>query len=404
MPRPRRPKPSPAPLSPCELELLDAFVAFRELAPWEWLANDHVFGIEDPASGEVNWATVMGAGGGLFGLGLYLGERGHRLLRRVVSGEADYEDVAYGQDALLVTLSDWIEADEASVERWRAVWPEFREDAAVPYLESHAFGRIPRAVDEREMAVLAHALRQVVRVAERVRDGEAELERAGDGPWLVRRWSEGEAVDRREASPAEPVGARAEISEADVDALRSELGSDGSTVELDLFPANSVIQDEGDGEPWMAACLLEVDAASGMVLAVELGRGSERERWALEHLVGAWRERGGIPGRVVVRERTAEWLADALVRLGVTVFGQRPAADAGAGAARAPVPAGALMACSPGVPYSQGPTRLVLQHRRRKSRAVSGTNGHRRPRSTGKNGHDRARTDTVCARRARFPS
>ena len=126
-------------------------------------------------------------------------------------------------------------------------------------------------------------------------------------------------MDRREASPAEPVGARAEISEADAEALRSELGSNGSTVELDLFPANSVIQDEDDGEPWMAACLLEVDAASGMVLAVELGRGSERERWALEHLIGAWSERGGIPGRVVVRERTARWLGNALERLGIEV-------------------------------------------------------------------------------------
>ncbi|QDU84036.1 hypothetical protein Pla163_11370 [Planctomycetes bacterium Pla163] len=189
----------------------------------------------------------------------------------------------------------------------------------MPCLERHTFGRIPQAVDERKMAVLAHALRQVVQVAERVRDGEAELDRAGDGPWLVRRWSEGEAVVRREASPAEPVGARAEISEADAEALRSELGSDGSTVELDLFPTNSVIQDEADGEPWMAACLLEVDPASGMVLAVELGRGSEREPWALEYLVGAWRERGGIPGRVVVRERTAELLGDALVQLGIEV-------------------------------------------------------------------------------------
>ncbi|QDU83975.1 hypothetical protein Pla163_10760 [Planctomycetes bacterium Pla163] len=56
-----------------------------------------------------------------------------------------------------------------------------------------------------------------------------------------------------------------------------------------------------------------------MVLKVELGRESERERWVLDHLVGAWRERSGIPGRVVVRERTAEWLGDALERLGVTV-------------------------------------------------------------------------------------
>ncbi|QDU84037.1 hypothetical protein Pla163_11380 [Planctomycetes bacterium Pla163] len=112
---------SHAPLSPTEIGLLDSFLTFRELAQWEWLDTENIFGIEDPSSGQVNWATVMGAGGGLFGLGLYLGERGHHLLRRVESGEADYKDVDYGEDALLVTASDWIEVDQASVERWRGL-------------------------------------------------------------------------------------------------------------------------------------------------------------------------------------------------------------------------------------------------------------------------------------------
>ncbi len=34
--------------------------AFRELAPWQWMTGDDLFAVEDPASGEVSYGTVMG--------------------------------------------------------------------------------------------------------------------------------------------------------------------------------------------------------------------------------------------------------------------------------------------------------------------------------------------------------
>jgi hypothetical protein len=80
-----------------------------------------------------------------------------------------------------------------------------------------------------------------------------------------------------------------------------KLDRDGSTVEIDVFPANSVFQEEGDTDPRVAAALLEVDGASELVVSVELGRGSECERWALEYLAEDWRTRRSMPGRVMVR-------------------------------------------------------------------------------------------------------
>jgi hypothetical protein len=149
--------------------------------------------------------------------------------------------------------------------------------------------------------------------------GALDLRLDEEGRWLERRWSDGVAVDRREASPPEAGPVQAEISDADAEALVGVLDRDGSTAEIDIFPASTVFQEEGDANPWVAAALLEVDGASGCVQSIELGRGSECERWALEHLVDAWRERGSKPWQVVLRERTAGWLGEALERLGIEV-------------------------------------------------------------------------------------
>jgi hypothetical protein len=72
---------------------------------------------------------------------------------------------------------------------------------------------------------------------------------------LVRRSARGST---RGATP-EPDRVQAEISEADAESLVGAVDRDGSTVELELFPANSVFQEEGDTDPRVAAALLEVD-------------------------------------------------------------------------------------------------------------------------------------------------
>ena len=53
--------------------LFAAANAFRELGPWEWMNDNQVFGVKDPATGEVAWCAVLGMWGEVFGLAAYLG-------------------------------------------------------------------------------------------------------------------------------------------------------------------------------------------------------------------------------------------------------------------------------------------------------------------------------------------
>ena len=41
---------------------------FKTLAPWQWMDDTQLFGVRDPASGEVGYCCVLGAGGSVYGL------------------------------------------------------------------------------------------------------------------------------------------------------------------------------------------------------------------------------------------------------------------------------------------------------------------------------------------------
>ncbi|MEW5762522.1 MAG: hypothetical protein AB1776_04915 [Bacillota bacterium] len=34
---------------------------YREMAPWEWMGNNELFGVRDPETGETGYCSVIGA-------------------------------------------------------------------------------------------------------------------------------------------------------------------------------------------------------------------------------------------------------------------------------------------------------------------------------------------------------
>src|SRR5262245_1782397 len=45
----------------------------KEMAPWEWMMEDEVFGVRNPESDEIGFVSVMGAGGEHFAVAVYPG-------------------------------------------------------------------------------------------------------------------------------------------------------------------------------------------------------------------------------------------------------------------------------------------------------------------------------------------
>jgi hypothetical protein len=56
--------------------LYDASIAIKALAPWEWMSEDRVFGVQSPETDQLGFVSVMGMLGEHFSIAVYLGAAG----------------------------------------------------------------------------------------------------------------------------------------------------------------------------------------------------------------------------------------------------------------------------------------------------------------------------------------
>jgi len=54
-------------------KLYAAAAKVKEMAPWEWMMEDEVFGVQNPETDEIGFVSVMGAGGKHFAISVYPG-------------------------------------------------------------------------------------------------------------------------------------------------------------------------------------------------------------------------------------------------------------------------------------------------------------------------------------------
>jgi hypothetical protein len=253
---------------------LDAALAFRDLAPWDWMHDTAISVFVDEKNAP--WfACVLGGGGEVFGLVLYRGEEGFRgmhLLHQVET-EADMEEARFAQSAIDVTWGSKKQLDRFDLERLQALGyvPARGARRAWPSFRSHRPGTVPWHLDAAEVRVLTAALPQVCRFAASLRSfPNVYLDReAYEFPMLsptVENPTEMEWRHWLPPQPPPPVAVR--LPEEAAARFRALPKAGKVAMELDLSHSPAPVQDEG--RPFFPQQAMVVDAASGFVHAVQL--------------------------------------------------------------------------------------------------------------------------------------
>jgi hypothetical protein len=152
-------------------ELYQAAASFQLLAPWQWMDDRHVFGVNNEHG--VRLVTVLGNMGEVFGLASYRGSAGANFLLRLRRGEIPPEsrEAHFSQDALLVDFvprKDLRKEDRAIIQSLDFE-PPVRNPKVFPEFQSHKPGYVPWFIDEAEARLLLDDLRKAVRFAELLR-------------------------------------------------------------------------------------------------------------------------------------------------------------------------------------------------------------------------------------------
>ncbi|MEJ2209183.1 MAG: hypothetical protein P8129_09125 [Anaerolineae bacterium] len=308
--------------------LYEAATAFKEAAPWEWMFEDDVFGVQNPETGQIGYGSIMGNAGEHLALALYLGSEGlagfwqmHQadpdtnafLLLEIPELQASFEDRSE-----LTSQDRRVIKDLGLKFRGRQAWPQFR---------SYVPGRMPWYLTPEEARFLAVGLEQALVVARRVYDDPDLLEPSDDegDEYLVRvpteeGWTDEWLVPEPVEPPAVPQPGEQRLAQA-----RENLPLVDAALEVDLFPAPQYVKEDDDPRPLLVYSFLMVDGSSGMILGTDvlLARPDYPTMWAEAQagLLALLERLGGIPEVVAVRDqRLADVLAPVVAGLGARLI------------------------------------------------------------------------------------
>jgi hypothetical protein len=170
------------------IALYQAAADFKRAAPWEWMYDSDLFGVQNPANGEVGYCCIMGNLGEHYALGVYLGTEGLAGYLYIQSGAAESPDmsVLYIQKCLMASY----EYRDMLEQRDRALIKElglkFRGRNAWPLFRSYYPGYHPWLLTSAEARFLTIALEQAANVALRYRDDRLLLSPPREGQYFVR--------------------------------------------------------------------------------------------------------------------------------------------------------------------------------------------------------------------------
>lgn len=167
--------------------LCDLAVQIKMLAPWTWMQETDVFGVEDPDTGEIGFVSVMGNVGEFEAVAVYRGAEG-------MFGLIDFQlDPSANADRLL-------EIPEVQLSFTELKFLEKRDRELLkgsglkftgprPQFRSFRPGYIPWLITLEEARLLIHALSQTLQMTKRLASKPFLFPNDGDGetePFLVR--------------------------------------------------------------------------------------------------------------------------------------------------------------------------------------------------------------------------
>jgi len=315
-------------------QLYDAALAFKEEAPWEWMTEDQVFGIRNPESGEIGYASIMGMRGEHLALALYLGSAALEGFWRVERGlEQDNPNFLLEIPQLQASFEDRDILRDEDRKVIKALGLKFRGRQAWPLFRSYVPGYFPWYVTPEEARFLTVGLEQALVVSRLLKEDRSLLAPLRQNRYLVRTQTPQGWTSEWLTPPPAPARPRPTVDEGRLAALR-RFPRQRLTLQADLFIMPGGIQEKDDPRPYLAYNLLVVEAQSGLVLGTELltPKPTLDAMWEQvpTRFTNILARLGQLPGQVAVRtERIRDLLEPATAGLGIPVKVSRhlPALD-----------------------------------------------------------------------------
>lgn len=264
--------PAPAPLLDDWKRLYDLATRVRQLAPWDWMEEVDIFGVQEPASREFGYVSVMGALGEHLSVGVYPGARGLSGFWRIQESAPHLTH----QAVLLVPQLQvsFVNREEITAEDRKvikALGLKFRGAQAWTQFRSFRPSCLPWYLEKSEVEMLACAMEQVLEVAPRFRENPRIFAPTdSEYDYLVRVRNNGQWENSiLRVEPDTQTSLEVKMNPGTLKALKNAMPG-RMVLEADLFMLEEPVQEKRGERPFFPYMLMLVEHDSGMVLASEL--------------------------------------------------------------------------------------------------------------------------------------
>ena len=249
----------------------------KELAPWQWMDETEIFGVENPDTKEIGFVSPMGMLGEHLSVGVYLGAEG-------LYGFWDFQEAGLEAEPfalfeipqLQVSFEDRERLEKQDRDVIKKLGLKFRGAQNYPLFRSIRPGFMPWFITSEEARVLICAIEQTLEVAPRVRENPNVLIDESDTEnevCLVRvaEKKNGKIIWRDEIREIPPPEKEfiIKIPQALVDELKAFPQVKNFVLEIDLFYAPTPVGEKGK-RPYIPKMLMLADGRNGMIAGFQL--------------------------------------------------------------------------------------------------------------------------------------
>lgn len=303
--------------------LHEAARQFRQIACWQWMSDEQIFGVRNPDTGEIGYCCIIGNLGEELGLIVYTGSDGLASYQRLLKSQnpADKFEDFLAQKCLSVTYDNKealededraiVDALGLSIGGTRA-WPVFRNLSP---------GYFPWFITAGDADFLRIALVQAMEVCLLCKEDKDILTARQPGRYLVRvRESGGNNSPWTDQwiSP-DPLLTRPEIPPVDevrLAKLKANLRQDRAIWEFSYAIENMPIRESG--RPYFPLVLLIADTRSGLILDNQTAAPGSYPQQLADYFLRAVEKTGTYPQEIMVeKDEAMALLHETTSRLGI---------------------------------------------------------------------------------------
>jgi hypothetical protein len=255
--------------------LYDSADALLKLAPWQWMEDSDLFGVQSPGSGTIGYMCIMGNARTHYAVAAYRGGKGLQSYFDIAEGNIDSLDAFYTQDCIMLSFEGRNRIEKQDQDIIERLERTYKGMLGTPVFRSYDPGYVPWSISAEDALFFADCIEQTLDVAARYKDNPDILHGENDLEYLVRvpakNGSDNKWADRYLTAdlPVKNIPDTTPTNEILIRRILKESSREGHTWEVDWFYNPTPVK-EGKGRPYFPAVFVCIDQQTQMALGHQL--------------------------------------------------------------------------------------------------------------------------------------